>query len=620
MGVVSAAGQIPPQRGSELALETLRLGAGERREVGDLGHDVLLFAFAGGGELDGESLVTGSAALLLEGEDAVLAGGDDGISLVRVTLGAATDLHAPMGARERIVAIDAVEPGKATGSRSFQILFGPHNGSRRATMFVGYVPPGKAPWHYHLYDEIVWIWRGPGRYHLGDEVEPLEDGSAFRITPREVHIVENTHPDRELAVLGIFTPGRQPVGRVSDARDRRHLRVRVGMSAATGMVGAAIRDEFPIFEHTTYLNSCSQGALSHRVRAAYEEYLAGWDENGAEWEFWVERAEAARAGFAELLHGAADEVAVTTSVSQGVSGIVSALPFERGGRNRIVISEYEFPTVGQIAHAQELRGAEVVHVRPEADGSIPVERFAEAIDERTALVCCTTISYRTGHRNDVAAIAEVAHAHGALVLADSYQAAGAIELDVRTLGADFVTGGTVKYLLASAGLGFLWVRGEVLAGLMPTQTGWFADEDIFRMDISDYSPHATARRFDAGTPPVPNIYAGVAGLGLVQETGVPAIEAHVSALNTRLIAGLDELGADVVTPADPARRGPLVCVRSTDAPALVASLAEEHITCSLRDTNLRVAAHLYNTDEDVDTLLAALAAPPPPRLVGLAAT
>jgi selenocysteine lyase/cysteine desulfurase len=378
------------------------------------------------------------------------------------------------------------------------------------------------------------------------------------------------------------------------------------VSAVGARVGAAIRGEFPIFEHKTYLNSCSQGALSHRVRAAYEEYLAGWDENGAEWEFWVERSEAARAGFAELIHGEADEVAVTTSVSQGVNGIVSALPFERGGRNRIVISEYEFPTVGQIAHAQELRGAEVVHVHPDADGSIPAERFAEAIDGRTALVCCTTISYRTGHRHDVSAIAEVAHASGALVLADSYQAAGAIEVDVRTLGADFVTGGTVKYLLASAGLGFLWVRREVLAGLMPTQTGWFADEDIFQMDISDYSPHKTARRFDAGTPPVPNIYAGVAGLGLVQETGVPAIEAYVSALNTRLIAGLEDLGADVVTPADPSRRGPLVCVRSTDAPALVASLAEENIVCSLRDTNLRIAAHYYNTEDDIDVLLDAL--------------
>jgi mannose-6-phosphate isomerase-like protein (cupin superfamily) len=210
MGVVRANGQVPPQRGSELALETLRLAPGEAREVGDPGHDVLLFLFAGSGALAGEPLHPGSAALLLEGEEAELEAGGGGSSVVRVTLGGDTDLHAPMGARERTVPIAAVEPGKATGSRSFQVLFGPHNGCTRATMFVGYVPPGKAPWHYHLYDEVVWIWRGPGRYHLGEDVEPLEDGCAFRITPREVHIVENTSPDGELAILGIFTPAGSP--------------------------------------------------------------------------------------------------------------------------------------------------------------------------------------------------------------------------------------------------------------------------------------------------------------------------------------------------------------------------------------------------------------------------
>jgi len=210
MGVVSAEGQVPPQPGSELGLETLRLAAGELREVGDAGHDVLLFVFSGGGDLDGRGLTEGSSALLLEGEHAELVAGESGISLIRVTLGGGTDLHAPMGPRAHVVETDQVEPGKATGSRSFQILFGPHNGCRRATLFVGYVPPGKAPWHYHLYDEICWIWRGPGRYHLGDEVEPLEDGSAFRITPRQVHIVENTSPDRELAILGIFTPAGTP--------------------------------------------------------------------------------------------------------------------------------------------------------------------------------------------------------------------------------------------------------------------------------------------------------------------------------------------------------------------------------------------------------------------------
>src|SRR2546421_1643481 len=245
------------------------------------------------------------------------------------------------------------------------------------------------------------------------------------------------------------------------------------MAIETSKVGAAVRDQFPIFEHTTYLNSCSQGALSRRVRAAYEEYLDGWDANGAEWGHWVERAEAARGAFARLLSATPAEVAVTTSVTQGVSAIVSALDLK--ARPRIVISEYEFPTVGQIAHAQELRGAEVVHVRPEADGSIPPERFAEAIDGRTALVCCTTISYRTGHRHGVAEIARLAHEAGALCLADSYQAVGAVDFDARDLGVDFVTGGTVKYLLASSGLGFLYVRHELHQGVLPSQTGWFAE-------------------------------------------------------------------------------------------------------------------------------------------------
>jgi selenocysteine lyase/cysteine desulfurase len=370
--------------------------------------------------------------------------------------------------------------------------------------------------------------------------------------------------------------------------------------------GASARAEFPIFEHTVYANSCSQGALANRVRAAAEEWLAGWDANGAEWEFWVERNEAARAAFARLLHAEPDDVAVTTSVSQGVSALLSALDLS-GQRNRIVISEYEFPTVGQIAHAQELRGAEVVHVRPEADGRIPLERWAEAIDERTALVCCTAVSFRSGHRNDIRAIAELAHAQGALVLADSYQAIGAVELDVRTLGADVVTGGTVKYLLGSAGLGFMWLRGSLLTRLLPTQTGWFADEDIFAMSIADYSPHATARRFDSGTPPVPSLYPGVAGMELIAEVGVPAIGAHVSALVDRLFTGLDELGATCATPRGDGEHGPLVCVLSTDPSALVAALAEQRIVTSTRDQSLRIALHLYNVDEDVDRVLEGLA-------------
>ncbi len=380
------------------------------------------------------------------------------------------------------------------------------------------------------------------------------------------------------------------------------------MSVVPGeRVGAAIREEFPILARATYLNSCSQGALSLRVRAAYEQYLEGWDDKGAEWDRWVERAETMRAAFARLLGAGAGEIAITTSVSQAVAGVVSALQFERSGRTRIVISDHEFPTVGQIAHAQEVRGAEVVHVRPASDGSIPPERFAELVDEGTALVCATVVSYRTGHRHDIGAIARIAHERGALVLADAYQAAGAVDLDPAGLGVDLMTGGTVKYLLASAGLGFLYVRRELVPTLLPTQTGWFADEDIFQMDLDDYSPAAEARRFDSGTPPVPNIYAGVAGLSLIEEAGAPRIEAHIDELARALMAGLDELGATVVTPRAATARGPLVCVRTTEVGALVGALAAEGIIASSRDRNLRLSLHLYNTLDDVETVLAALA-------------
>ncbi len=171
---------------------------------------MLLFVFQGAGTVGADAVSEGAAALIPAGEQATLAAHAGGLGAVAFTVGASTDLHAPIGPRERVVTTDQVEPGQATGSRSFQVLFGPHNGSTRATLFVGYIPPGKAPWHYHLYDEIVWVWRGPGRFHLGDGVEELPAGSAFRLTPREVHIVENLATDREMAVLGLFTPAGSP--------------------------------------------------------------------------------------------------------------------------------------------------------------------------------------------------------------------------------------------------------------------------------------------------------------------------------------------------------------------------------------------------------------------------
>ena len=301
-----------------------------------------------------------------------------------------------------------------------------------------------------------------------------------------------------------------------------------------------------------------------------------------------------------------DEIAVTTSVSAGVSALLSGLRFGEG-RDTIVVSDFEFPTIGQISHAQERRGVRVVHVPAEADGTIPLERFEAAIDERTALVAVTHVCFRNGGRLDVEGVGRIAHGRGAPVLVDAYQTLGSLPVDVRALDCDFLVGGVLKYLLGSAGLGFLYCRRELVEGIEPTATGWFADRDIFEMDIHDYSPAPTARRFEAGTPPIPPIYAAIAGIELMQEIGIAETEAHVRELNAILHDGLEELGARAVTPRAPEQSGALVCVPSNDVNALVAALAGEGIVTSSRDDNLRISAHCYNTAEDVQR---------PPRRAG----
>ena len=376
------------------------------------------------------------------------------------------------------------------------------------------------------------------------------------------------------------------------------------MAVSTETLPARCRHRFPIFAHRVYINSCAQGALSDAVRDAYEQYLRDWDEYGAPWEYWVERGEAARASFAELINAAPDEVAVTTSESAGVASLASGLRFAR--RSKVVLTDWEFPTIGQIWHAQEARGARVVHVPAADDGTIPLEHFERTIDDDTLLVSVTHVCYRNGAMTDVRNVVDLAHERGAYVLLDVYQSIGSLPVDVKGLGVDFLGAGVLKYLLGSAGLGFFYCRRELVDKVWPTATGWFADKNIFEMDHTDYSPATTASRFQSGTPPIPAIYAGIAGMELMKQIGIAETREHVLELHARLIEGLDELNAKLITPRDAQRHGALLCVKSNDVTALVAALDKEGIVTSERDSNLRISPHAYNTGEDVDAVLEAL--------------
>jgi len=367
----------------------------------------------------------------------------------------------------------------------------------------------------------------------------------------------------------------------------------------------ALRRRFPVLERKTYLNSGSYCALADSVRDAINAYMDDRLQVGANWDVWVTKNEAVRHAMAAVLRAAPDEIAVTASASAGLNALASALDF-RAPRNKVVVSNFEFPTNAQIWHAQEPRGARIVHVPRTADGDIPLESFARLIDEQTQLVAVTHVCFRNGARLDIPGIVQLAHARGARVLLDCYQAVGGLTVDVKKLDVDFAVGGMLKYLLGTAGIGFLYVRGSLIPALTPTHSGWFAQEDIFAMDITANRPAPSARRFEAGTPPVVNCYAAEAGLKIILEVGTDAIEERVRALTRRCLTGLESIGWPSVTPAADERRGPMVCVPAREAARLCATLMDQDIVTSCRDNNIRATIHFYNSDDDIDRFVTAL--------------
>jgi selenocysteine lyase/cysteine desulfurase len=362
-----------------------------------------------------------------------------------------------------------------------------------------------------------------------------------------------------------------------------------------------VRSRFPIFNRKIYLNSCSQGALSNAVEAALTGHLQTWHEGGSPWDVWVQKYEETRAQFARFIGAEPDEVAVVPSASAGINAVASALEFTK--RPKVVMGEYEFPTMGHVWLAQKSRGAQIEFVAAEGE-RLRTESYAQAVDERTAIVPLTHICFMNGFRSDIAGVTRIAHAKGALVFLDDYQDCGTRPVNVKAMDVDFYVTGTLKYLLASSGVAFLYVRKSLIPTLAPTISGWFAQNNPFAFDVKHLDQASNARRFEAGTPPIPNIYAASAGIALLQEIGLDQVAQQVRTLAQALIQGARELGIHVKTPLDSV--GPLVVLRSSNVEKVIALLAEQNIIVSSRHDGLRISFHVHNTLDDVRQVLDAL--------------
>ena len=355
-----------------------------------------------------------------------------------------------------------------------------------------------------------------------------------------------------------------------------------------------IRSRFSIFQRKIYLNTCSQGALSDAVQIGLENYTSSWHEQGSPWETWVDRYEAARIAFAQFINASPDEVAIVTSASAGINSVASALNFRE--RTKVVMGEFEFPTMGHIWLTQRVRGAEVQFVSAEGN-RIPAVNYEKMIDGKTLIVPLTHVCFKNGFRSEVNAITQIAHHSGALVMLDDYQDCGTRPVDVKALNLDFFVTGTLKYLLGPPGLAFMYVRRELIASLVPTITGWFAQTNPFAFDPQHIDLSPTARRFESGSPSVPNVYAAVPGFELLREIGMEDVAAHIQRLTQSLLSCARDLGIRVKTPADSA--GPLVVLQAKDSNLLVQKLAESGIVASNRHDGLRISFHVYNTIDDV---------------------
>jgi kynureninase len=364
----------------------------------------------------------------------------------------------------------------------------------------------------------------------------------------------------------------------------------------------AWRKEFPILAHTTYMISHSLGAMPERTHARMREYTDTFAARGIRaWEEgWWEMPVTVGNLVGRIVGAGEGEVVMQHNVSACQWVVASCFDW-RARRNKLVTDALNFPSNNYIYHCLERNAARVV-TAPSDDGfTLPVERILDAIDEETALVSVSHVAFRSSYLQDVGAIVERAHAKGAMVVADLYQSAGTVPVDVHALGVDFATGGSVKWLCGGPGAGYLYVRPDIRERLQPAATGWMAHEEPFSFAGGPIRYAHDAFRFLNGTPNVPGMYAARSGYEIVGEIGVPAIRAKSLRQTARLFDLAEDAGFRVRTCRDPKRRGGVVVVDVPNGYAVTQELARRQVLVDYRpQAGIRIAPHFYTTDDELE--------------------
>jgi selenocysteine lyase/cysteine desulfurase len=353
------------------------------------------------------------------------------------------------------------------------------------------------------------------------------------------------------------------------------------------------------------------------------------------WGGWIEEVERARAVFAALIGAQPEDIAIGASVSQLVASLASALMQPQASRRRVLSSVVEFPGVGQAWHAavrampgwklDMLTGVEAEVIEAdrlaEARAGLPIrhthpsvvvsaQQVVAAIDETTALVSVPLVGYTNGALMDAQAVVAAAHARGTLVLLDAYQGVGSVPIDVQASEVDFLAAGTLKYLLGTAGIAFLYVRPQVRQQLEPAATGWFGRANPFDFNPAGLEYASGASRFDLGTPPLINAFVARAGMELIHKTGVAEIKAQIDRLSTLTHRAAPERGLNILGPQAGTPKGAITAIDAGSprrAAWLEGELRKQNVIASARGEAMRLAPHGFTQEGELEQALDVLA-------------
>lgn len=372
---------------------------------------------------------------------------------------------------------------------------------------------------------------------------------------------------------------------------------------------ASVRADFPSVALETYMNAAAMHPLGTFAARAIEQGL-DYRLHGAgpgRVDFGADKQQDLKKRYGQLIGATADEIAYTANTSDGENIVVMGLDLPRRGGN-IVIDELQFTTSLYMYKELEKKGVELRLVK-HRNWAIDLNDMDRAIDKNTRLVSMALVSNVNGFMHDAKSVSALAHARGAYVFADIIQAVGAVPIDVRTLGIDFASAGTYKWLMGERGIGFLYVRSDLQGTVLPTTRYGHRQVANFNRAELTWEPLPGAAKYETGGIGVLLAACVSEGINYVQQLGLDKIRAHARQLTDRLQKELPPLGYKPLTP--PGTETPILAFALKDAAATARALQAGKVagTIIANENRLRLSVSVFNTHEDIDRVVASLGGP-----------